>query len=521
MKQLNSITIIMSLCITVVMAQSDFAIGVQSNLMVQMDSSMSSGGIMGSTSKLNIQYSHQFDFLNTYIRANTSGVFFQNNIKNDYDIIPEWDIESGLNPDLPFSLRFFSKYKPFSPYQYFNNEIINIESETGVEVNYHLNKSNTITYMNGVRHLDLIGETVNNNFNSIQYQRQNQKSLLRVSGDFVELDQNPYQKYSLQHWRQVGKGRISISAMNHEQTEYQYSNLSFFGHLPIHQKHKINFNYVVNDYTVQSDHQFKQHYQLQYKFYLKQFFNLETKVESDWVRKHNHNLSLWRSYLSGIGLNLTRENYKINNGTFVGYREDFHYGKGLLIDQEAQFLLYPKKISIAQFQVNDIVRGMYFYSSTEEGSESLYELDNEVKLEVKIWPERLISPGFRSILNTHMGDDLTYRPDSLENTILNTLYLTYREITNWVEIGFSMKEKINHNEPNENLYSINYRLKLPMNSRVNGMIRFNTEEYLTVRTSYRFYLGENQFQVDLNHFGKQSDLWHDKTQVMVGFKRGI
>lgn len=521
MIRMGSIPIILLLCSTVARAQSDYAIGVQSNLMMQMDSSMSSGGIMGSTSKLNIQYSRQFDFLNSYITANTGGVLFQNNVQSDFDIIPEWDIESGLNTGLPFSLRFFSKYKPFSPYQYFNNRFLNIESETGVEVNYHLNKSNTLTYMHGVRHLDLIGESVNNNFNSIQFQRHSANSLFRFSGDFVEINQNPYQKYSLQHWLRVGKGRISLSAMAHDQTEYQYTNMSFFGHLPFHEKHKINFNYVLNDYTVQGDHQFKQFYQFQYRFYPKHFFNLETKVESDWVRKHNNNLSLWRSYLSGIGLNVHKNNFKINNGTYLGYREDFHYGKGFVLDQEARFVFFPKKISIAEFQVNDFVRGMYFYSATEEGNESLYEWDNELKMGVKFWPNRSIYPGFRSVLNTHIGDDLTYRPDSLENTLLNTLYLTYREITNWVEIGFSMKEKINHSELNENIYSVNYRLKLPMNSRVSGVVRFNTDEYLTVRTSYRFYLGDNQFQVDLNHVGKQSDLWRDKTQVMIGFRRDI
>lgn len=518
---LNSITILSWLCISNAWSQNGISYGIQSSVMVQMDSSMNAGGAMGSISKLSFRYSRQFDLMKSYISANSSGVLFYDNIQNKMEIIPEWDIKSGLKLYKPFSVRLFSKYTPFSPYNYFSKGNINIESETGLELTYQVNPSNSLSFVRGMRHIDLSGNGIDNYFNSLRFQRQSQKSSLRISTDFIEQNENPYQKFSLHHWKQFGRGRISLSALTHNQSEYQYSTITLFGFVPLGQKHKLNVNYVLNDYTIQSNHQFNQFYQLQYLYYLKNSFRLETKIEGDWVRNANSNISLWRSYLSGIGLNLSKNQFKIDNGTYIGYREDFQYGKGISFNQETRFSFHPKKIYFAQIQLNDFVRGIYFLGATEEDSQALFELDNELRMDVKIWPENSIYPGFRSVLNTHIGDGLTYEQDSLENTILNTLYLTYREITNWVEIGFSLKEKIHPEKVKENIYSVNYRLKLPWNFKVNGLIRFNSDTYLTLRTTYRLNLGQNQIQLDLNHFGNNSDLWKDQTQVLIGFRRGL
>lgn len=517
----HSILIFLILPINFIQSQHGMTYGIQSQVFVVLDSTNRNGGTMGSYSQFKLNYSNTYQFLNMKINAVGRGTYLHNNVNNKAKFRPEWDISSIINPIDPLGIKLFSNQKTYIPNHFINSASHNIESESGIEIDYQFLQSSHFVFKSGIRSIDHYNRLIRNSFKSIGFLKRNGVSNLNVHSDFTRSNKENFYRHGLNYWHQLGKGRLSFVANHNNFNDFQYSNLLLHGHLPFGQRHRLKMKLFYNDYQHDSVNQFHQTNLIQYIFHPTKMIFIETRIEGQWIRENYQSLSNWRTVLSGIGLRLNKNNFRLNSGTYVGYREDMTFGKGLNIVSENEVIYQTIPSPLIQIQIKDIFNAVYLNGASVSNTVKFYELDNHSHFEFSFFPYKKLQPGYKLIVDTHFGSELTFQPDSLQNLMINTLFIKYRQRSNYIEVGFSITDHFKSKLKPINIYSINYQVKFPFNIRLNGLIRYSTRDLLNLRTSINYYWLNNQLQVDLDHFGMPNQFLKDQTHFTVRFKRGI
>lgn len=494
----------------------------ESQILTEFDSTKSINKYIGSFIRFNTKIKGKNNlFKNTY-SISGGGIFLENFNVSKNNFSPEWDMKSFFTPLTNLNFRLFSRNIQYSPTQYITYPESKSESIHGVEIQYEIKNNSTIVFQNGIRNLINEKNKTTYNYSNIELQQRSKLASVILIGNINSNDSIKYYNQKLILNSKLNNGWQNFIYLANNNELFQYKNISTTGIIPLYSNHFIQWDFNKGISSINQNSVISQEYIFKYEYKLSPIFSIENKMKNEWYNINEIDISHWRQYQTGIIWNSHNSFFKTLGGISFGFREDAIFGNGpaTYIDILCNYTqLHHNFISL---QLTNILNTSTLSPIENKKIEKMYyEIDNKIDINSEIYPANILTPGVNLYVNSHLGSDLTYSPDTLQNIINSSIYTRFRYKSTFLKLSVTNQFDLNL-KSEKIIYSCDYSLH-PINLiSFTGFFRYqnnNGREIINFRSTSKIFLGKNSINFDIYHSGLINNIGKINTQILIRFIR--
>lgn len=496
----------------------------ESHLSMNKDSTLTNGGYMGSYFRLQSQFSGQFNVMNARYSLSGGGVYSENLVLNENGFTPEWKLATSISPLSNVSLNLFSQNTQYAAGTFMLRTSPNMESKHGLSFDYKLNNHIRIRTITGIRNITIQDSVESNSFTQFEFSRRTAKTLLLFQNDMNTTNAQTNQRHRLSYSSHLFRGKQSISLISNNHADFKYQSLLSSGELPLFKHHELIWHYSKNDQSFMDEATLNQQSKVIHRY--KRFgpVHLENSMINQWVNIDSVDVSHFRNYQSGITWYIHKRNMSTTGSIVGGFREDGLFGSGPSASGHLYFSWHPIQSRWFSLNLKTSSHSTALFSSKIDGEKaSYYELDNILDLGTEFFPRFTFTPGYEFSINSHIGSDLTFSPDTLENIYDHTFFIQYRKNRNYIRLNISNRIDLEQDDTALQFTHIHSQLALLKWVHWSGYMSFrkldNENEFLNIRSTIAFTLGDNTVSLNTNFSGSPDTFGNSHTQLWIQFIR--
>ncbi|MBC8197580.1 MAG: hypothetical protein H8E60_06810 [Candidatus Marinimicrobia bacterium] len=504
------------------MSQHRFHSYFESQISMEFDSTQSDGNNIGSFIRFQSQIDGNFELLKNTYSISGGGILLENfnNSKNEFS--PEWNIKSLFTPLHNFKFRIFSRNIQYSPNQYISLPENKSESYHGVELQYDIKNNSSILFQNGLRNLIIGNEKSTFNFTNIEFHHRSKFTSLILNGNINSNDSLEYinQKIIINSF--LKKGTQNLIFIIDKNELIKLNNISTSGVLPLTTNHLLQWSFNKGIRTFNENSIINQEYIFKYEYTLSSHISIVSKINNEWNNINGLDKSHWRQYHTGLNWNIHISSLNTLGGISFGFREDAIFGNGPSTTIDILSSYTPLNLNFMTLQLTNYINSSTLSPIKENSiNKTFYEFDNWIDINTELYPNNLFVPGINLYINTHVGSDLTYSPDTLQNIINGSLYSRLRYKSTFFKISATKQYNIQSNSE-KLIYSCDYKIYPTQWFSITGFARYqnnNKIKTINFHTTSTLLLGGNSIHFDLYHTGLVNNINKINTHFLIRFVR--